>query len=168
MKKLLLTTLLAFISLTAPWRLMALGAETMVMRPGHVRSQAGQDKYWLAQDLEVRLNRMGWKVLYTPKLVENSNALGLTSYFERTIQIEESLSWNERYSVLAHEAGHTQQPFRLTPEQGEVFAESVSTLMAGSGIREHARYLASLKPNVLEVLFVLWPDIYKAAATLEE
>lgn len=166
--KRLLITLIAVLTLIAPWRLLTLGTEALVMRAGNVRTSPGTDKYWLVQDLEVRLRRFGWKVTYVKGLMDNANAFGMTIPDDRSILVDESLSWNERYSVLLHEAGHTQQPFRMTQEQAEVFAESVAALMADDGLREHARYLAGLKPNVVPTLAVLWPDVYRAAANLTE
>jgi hypothetical protein len=164
----LVIVLALFAAYLAPWRLIALGAQSIYMRPGLVHTAAGTDHYWDAKDLENRLRRFGWSVAYDKGLIENSGAYGMTQFFERKITVDDSLSWNERYAVLLHEAGHTQQPYRLTTGQGEVFAESVSALAGTGGLREHARYLAGLKADVLPVLLIHWSDIYRAADNLRE
>jgi hypothetical protein len=164
----LVIVLALFAAYLAPWRLIALGALSIYMRPGLVHTAAGTDHYWDAKDLENRLRRFGWSVTYVEGLMTSSNAFGMTLFGDRKIHVDESLSWDERYYVLLHEAGHTQQPFRLTTEQGEVFAEAVAALTARNGLREHARYLAGLKADVLPVLLIHWSDIYRAADNLRE
>ena len=165
MRRLLLVLSLLLV-LLAPWRLIALTTEALWMSPGLERERQTNTRYWDVQDLEQRLRRLGWTVSYERDLMKNSNAFGITTFWDRRIQIDSALSWDERYTVLAHEAGHTLQPLRLTEQQAEVFAESVSLVLCHDGVREHARYLANLKADLIPTLLVYWPEVYRAADTL--
>ena len=167
MKRLVLALLVTLIAFHAPWRLMALGVETVLMSPAHTRTSDGDDKYWKALDLELKLISLGWEVSYQPRLSLNGQEVyGLTDPGPRIVLIDARLHWNARLAVLAHEAGHIMSPMGLTREQGEVFAESVGALVSHDGLREHARYLADVKAEVL-VMAIFWRDIYRAAAVLE-
>lgn len=141
-------------------------AETMVTSAGKVRLKIGNDKYWECLDLQQTLGGLGWRVTYEKDLMGTSGIFGDMDPNRRVIRIDASLSWNERFEVLAHEGAHTLQPYRLTENQAEVFAESVSMLVAHDGLREHARYLATMRGDLL-VMIAYWPDIYRAAAVLE-
>ena len=152
----------------APWKLMALGIEALWMHPGNVRMNAGGDQYWDVKDLESRLKRFGWKITYRDKLIEEENVYGMTEPVTREITIDAGLSWNERYSVLLHEAAHTLHPWRMSNQEAEVFAESVSAIVDPQGFGEHARYLASLKPEIIPVMVIYWREIYRTADILEE
>lgn len=170
MKRTLLVFLLLTIGAHAPWKLMALFAETLVVSPGFTRTDEGQDKYWQCQELIDKLERFGWDVEFVNGL-EAQGIYGLTMVDPvegvRSIKIEETLSWNARYNVLAHEGGHTLVPtWSISRGQNEVFAESVAALMAHDGLREHARYLAKHRGDIF-IMVAFWPEIYRAAATLE-
>lgn len=156
------------LALYAPWRLIVLGVESCFLTPGYVRTESGHDHYWEAKNLAMRLEQLGWTVTYQANLVEEHGALGLTRFSDRTITIEDTLSWNERYSILAHEGAHTLQPVRMTGGQKEVFAEAVSLLVMQNGYREHARYLSSMRADVFTVLLTEWPAIYRTATMLRE
>ena len=162
-KLVVLTVLLTVIALHAPWRLSVLTVETLMMQPGYLRLPTGASDYWRVKDLEDRLTFMGWTISYQP---DSPHYYGVTSFNNRSIVINESLSWNARYMVLAHEGAHALQPPRLTQEQSEIFAESVAALVTGWHIREPARYMASLKGDLL-IVVVYWREIYRAANTLQ-
>ena len=162
-KLILLSVLLTFVALHAPWRLSWLAIETLVMQPGYLRMPQGVDSYWHVKDLEARLTILGWTISYQP---DSERYYGVTSYNQHTIVINESLSWNAKYAVLAHEGGHALQPPRLTQEQSEIFAESVAALVTGWKVREPARYMASLKGDLL-IMAVYWQEIYRAANMLQ-
>ncbi len=164
-KKLILVLLLAFIVEHAPWRLATLLAESLILTPSRARMVDGVDQYWHVLDLTDRLARLGYEVQYVPDLAKEHEAWGITNPQLRIIVIDDSLSWNARMAVLAHEAGHTQMIGRFTEGQSEVLAESVSALISHNGLREHARYLAQLRADMW-VAVVYWPDIYRAAELL--
>lgn len=166
MRRLLSVILLTLLALTIPWRLAALFAEALVVSPGLTRTQSGTDDYWAALDLQARLERLGWAVQYKPGLADDCGCYGLTSFHSRDIYIEDALSWNARFAVLAHEAGHTLEPPRLTENQGEVFAEAVATLIARDGLRDHARYLASMRGDLFTMV-AYEREIYATVATLQ-
>lgn len=161
---LLVTSVISF-----PWKLSALALESFVIEPSVVQQHADNDKYWDVKTLTVRLRiRYGFEVEYVPNLLLTEHAYGVTyAWPKRLIQIDDSLSWSERYRVLTHEAAHVLQPMRMTDQENEVFAESVSALITHDGLVEHARYLSEFK-SVLPVTFLFrWRDIYKAAEQLE-
>lgn len=169
MKRILLALLLAFVLEHAPLRLIALVAQTFVVSPGAVQLTDSNEGYWKAVGLEARLAPLGWDVEFRSKLESNGSTLyGATIPSEHEILIDADLHWSARFAVLAHEAGHTMQPWWLRKEQGECFAEAVATLMSGDGIREHARYLAPLKWTCAEIVISEWRAIYHAAAVLED
>lgn len=169
MKKTLLALLTLLILAHAPWRLMALVSETLVLSPTQLRFSQANDKYWDAIDLEVRLIGLGYEVGYHRGLeLQGQAAYGLTSVGAHTVSVDADLHWNARYAVLAHEAGHILEPIWCSTRQGEAFAEMVSALVSHDGLREHARYLASMKVDVLMMALTEWPAIYHAAATLED
>lgn len=169
MKKLVLALLLAYIVDRTPWTLLALTAEAMVLRPNLTRVVKGNDQYWQVGQLQGRLKSLGWSVSYKPHLSYNGvEVYGLTDTDERTIIIDGDLEWNTRYAVLAHEGGHTLQPGWHNYEMEECFAEAVATLVAGGGIREHARYLAAHKASLLMLLLFDSARVYHAAAVLQD
>lgn len=151
-----------------PWKLAVLGVEALAMTPSVVQQRADHDHYWDVQTLEVRLQvRFGYEVAYVPGLLDESHVYGRTMWWpKRLIEIDESLSWSERWRVLTHEAGHVLQPQRLSTQEKEVFAESVSALLAKDGLREHARYMAEVKAAIPLTLLIYWPEIYQAAEVL--
>lgn len=167
MKKILLVLLLAFTLEHAPFRLAAVSVQALVMPSGYTRlDMNGTDRYWQTLDLDLRLTKLGWKVSYEKNLLEQHSAYGMTSFRDRTIQIDERLNWNARFAVLAHEGGHTLQPtYSMSLGQAEVFAESVAMLVEGRGQTRHARYLAMWRPDLITAL-VYWQEIYKAAGLL--
>jgi hypothetical protein len=166
MKRIAIALLLAFALEHAPFRLAALVTETLVMKPGPVRVVHPNDRFWDAIDLETRLLSMGWQVMYRPIL--GAGLFGVTDSRQHTITVDSSLKWNARYAVLAHEAAHTLQPFWLSTEQGEAFAEIVSMLLCHDGLREHARYLADKKVDVVLVALVEGAAAYHAVAVLTD
>lgn len=168
MKKTIATVLLTLIVVFAPWRLFVVVAETIVMKPGHLRETQRVDGYWQAMELEARLIALGWVISYQSNVnYEGQEAYGITNNTVHQITIDENLRWNDRLAVLAHEAGHTQQPGWAGTAEGEAFAEMVATLVCHCGFREHARYLARVKVETLLMAFTEWDNIYAAAATLE-
>ena len=160
-----LALLAVHIAAAFPWRLATLAAETLLTNPSRTeRMRQGNDKFWEFLDLESRLERRGWDVSIGGL---PAGIAGMTNQRSRTIVVAEGLGWNERYSTLAHEGAHTLQPEALFENhaQEEVFAESVATLIAHDGIREHARYLARYKADILTMV-AFWHDIYRAAEEL--
>lgn len=163
-----LVILIVMLALVFPWRLAMMAAEALWMEPTMIQQRADHDHYWDVQTLEARLKlRYAFEVKYVPGLLEDEHVYGMTMYWpERVITIDAGLSWSERWRVLTHEAGHVLQPMRLSNQGHEVWAESVSMLLAHDGIREHARYLAELKADVPLTLLVYWQEIYRAADQL--
>jgi hypothetical protein len=157
-------------ALHAPWRLWALVAESFILQPGLTRTAQDDSKYWDVKALEFRLKGLGWHIEYAEALSYNGQeAYGVTIPADHKIFIESGLHWTPRYAVLMHEGGHTLQPWWLTTmAQSECFAESVAMLASHDGVREHARYLARYKLDLLLLTITEWPAIYRAAALLSE
>lgn len=156
------------IALSAPWKLMVVATEAMFLTPGYSRMNSpGTEQYWDALALQSRLGSLGWEVSFESGLGEKG-MYGLTNSDEHAVLIEDSLTWNGRYNILAHEGGHTMQPSWVRPgPQSEIFAESVAALMGKDGLIEHARYMARYRAD-LHVLIYMWPSIYHAAAVLQD
>lgn len=146
-----------------PWRIMRLGVGAAFAQPQQYQTSQGSGSYWQEQLLEAKLLEAGYVVTYAPILREG--ALGRTIYQEHTIQLERSLSWDDKYAVLGHEAGHALSPLYLRGggAEAEVFADAVSVLICRCGHGNAARYLASARGS-LPTLFWYWPDIYRVAA----
>jgi hypothetical protein len=126
--------------------------------------RVGDDLYWPAQELQAVLSVVnGVTVTYG----DSHGYDGLTQH--RSIVISESMEWNARMEVLAHEAGHVLQPNGLTQAEGEVFAEGVAYLVlrhyGHDRIELHAHYLAARKSG-LYVLENYATDIKHAAGVL--
>lgn len=156
--------LLVVLVMLFPWRLASLTASVFLARPGLVHVSEDESHYWDAQQMEARLDDLGWKVVYDPTL-RARNMYGLTVPQTHTIYIDEHLHWTWRYAVLAHEGAHVIQPAWMDEAEGEVFAECVSTLVAGFEV-EHASYLAHRKLTFLEVMLVEHDAMYAAANVL--
>lgn len=157
------------VSMLAPWKLMVVASEAMFMTPGMSRlDDRGTDQYWDALALASRIHSLGWDVSYQPGMLAEG-LLGLTVPDDHTVMVEQSLTWNGRYNILAHEGGHTIQPGWIhSDEQGEIFAESVAAVMSKNGLSEHARYLARYRMELIPTLIFMWPSIYHAAAVLQD
>lgn len=169
MKRLTLFLLLTFLTVSAPWRLMAVGAEMFFVQPGSTHLTQTTTHYWEAEALETRLMSLGWSVVYANGIIANgAPAYGVTVMREHAIAVDASLRWDERFAVLAHEAGHTHQPFWVDGIEADCFAESVAVVLAHDGFREHARYLASRRWTCAAVMIAEWQAIYHAAATLKD
>jgi len=128
--------------------------------------RTGNDLYWPAQELQAVLFVInGARVVYGSA----EGYSGITYWETRQIAIDERLSWNARFEVLAHEAGHVLQPQGLTQIEGEVFAEGVAYLVlrhyGHDRIELHAYYLAARKSG-LDVLEHYATDIRHAARVL--
>lgn len=152
-----------------PWRLAAIGAESFLVSPGMLRQTQSNSHYWECQTLEIRLARKyGWKIEYVPGLMDSdASAYGVTDPRARTIYVDASLSWDERYLVLLHEGAHALQPFaRMNTGEKEVFAESVAALLSPKGVRESARYMSTMKIDVVLTMLFNWRDIYHVADEL--
>ena len=165
-KHAVVTLLLAGIILYAPWRLMVLTYYVFTTPAAMVESDPGHTRYWDAQNLQVRLERLGWTVEYASSLHEG--VYGGTTFHTRSIQILDSLSWNARFAVLAHEGGHTLQPGWANHGHGEAFAETVAALVTRSNYRNHARYLARVRGDYLIMIITDYPALYRAASMLED
>jgi hypothetical protein len=152
-----------------PWRLLHLAAEVAVMRPDFTRMPTTNTHYWEARRLETKLEWLGYQVFYEKDLnAMGRPAFGLTDRSEHIVRIDKDLSWDGRYLVLAHEAGHVVAPGWLQGPDGEVFAESVAVLIDEDGIRESARYLSDSKSNFFFTSLAEWRAIYHAAALLTD
>lgn len=157
------------VAIHAPWRVMMLAAEVLVMAPGRVHVDQGTQHYWDALSLESKLETLNYGVSYAHGLeVDGQEAYGVTDMEAHTITIDAELSWNARLAVLAHEGGHTLQPGWVTSRQAEAFAETVAMLVSHDGYREHARYLAHMRMDALFMMVVEWPAMMHAAAVLED
>lgn len=169
MRKWVLAFVLAGLMVHMPWKVAATVVEAEWLRPGRAHLTQRTDAYWRALSLEARLVNLGYTVTYKHGLsYMGVEAYGLTVRSTHQIFIEESLSWNDRFAVLAHEGGHVFEPGWLVGWQSDVFAEMVAMLVADDGIREHARWLAGAKLDVLVVGLAAWPEVYHAAAVLSE
>lgn len=169
MKSHLLAVLLTLILAFAPWRLVALAGETMMMRPSISHFTSRDDLYYEALALEARLLALGYSVKYQTGLnFMGQEAWGLTVPTEHQIYVEERLHWNARYAVLAHEAGHVLQPDWVDREEGDAFAEIVAALVTHDGLREHARFLARSKGAFLITAIAGWQEAYHAADLLTD
>lgn len=167
MKRILLTVLTVFILAHAPWRLMSVAVDAFVVRPGFTQISSGDERYWDALQVEANIVRLGYRVEYAPNLIsDGQRAYGITVYHERMVYIDESLHWNMRLAVLAHEGGHILAPWAMNEGQEEIFAEAVSAVVTGES-REHARYMSSRKQEIF-TMFAFWTRIYRAAALLVE
>lgn len=163
--RILLFVLALHVAALIPWRLAILGAEAAVVQPGLMHLTTDDDLYWDAMYLEAKMAEVGYTVEYVDGLMD-AGAYGRTTWDKHTIVIDDSLHWNNRYAVLAHEAGHVLSPLYLrSGQEREVFAEAVATLVCRCGYRENARYLASARGS-LSTLFWYYPDIYRTAAFL--
>jgi len=163
--QILLLVLTLHLALAFPWRLAILGVEAANVRPGLTRVSNDDSFYWETMSLESKMIEVGYTVEYVDGLMA-AGAYGRTIYQPHKIIIERALHWNERYLVLAHEAGHALSPAYLRQEpESEVFAEAVANLVCRCGYRENARYLASARGS-LSTLFWYYPDIYRVAAFL--
>lgn len=130
------------------------------------RSAPGVHLYWQAQRLEHVLSFVnGATITYGPL----ADSYGVTNTQTRQIHIDDTLSWNGRFEVLTHEAGHLLQPGRLNSVEAEVFAEGVSYLVLRhykhDRLELHAHYLSSRKAG-LHVLREFATDIRYAAQIL--
>jgi hypothetical protein len=176
MKKKFLALLLAgYIALATPWKLAALMVETFYVHPGLTRMTQTHTRYWDVAILKERIEALGYTVKFTkdltmPSMFQSIRVYGLTEKGggKASIQVDEGLSWDMRYDVLAHEGGHIFQSERYSEEESEAFAEAVATIVTHNGLREHARYLASHKLALFTVLLLDSAKVYRAAAVLTE
>lgn len=171
MKRTVLALLAAFILAHAPWRLAALAVEVVSMHPSPNRTaRLGNNNYWTAMELEAKAIHLGYEVKYTKDLRYLGRPMwGTTDTDEHVIEINTELSWNGRANVLAHELAHVLQPGWLQDEaQADAFAETVATLVAHDGLREHARYLSRDKGAFVLVALTEWQRIYHAVTFLED
>jgi hypothetical protein len=169
MKHILAGALALLVILYTPFRLVAVTTEAIFMHPGDTHMSQDTDRYWDVLELEARLVGMSWAVGYeAPLSFMGQSAYGLTNTGEHTIRVDANLRWNARLAVLAHEGGHTLEPWWCDRDQGEVFAEMVATLVAKDGFREHARYLSRTKGTAVMMLILEWQSVYHAAAVLED
>ena len=164
-----LGVVLAWLWTVTPFRIMALAAETFWVHPSDAHYSTGTDHYWDALTLEATLESRGWAVGYADNLVfYGVPAWGLTNPVQHVIYVDRSLYWNARFAILAHEAGHTMQPSWLNQEEADCFAESVSALVARDDLRSHAHYLARARWTCIGTMLAAFPEMYRAAATLED
>lgn len=161
----LLAVLATLVVEHAPWRLMALLAEVPFVDKTAVRLPDQNTRYWDVQDLEQQLREQGWTVEYTSELDEGTK--GETDSRARSIRLSDKLPWDARLAVLAHEAGHTQQPVWATHNQSEAYAELAAALIAHDGLREHARYLARMRGDVFLLAVMEWRALYRTAESME-
>lgn len=167
-RTLVLTALLAVIAVGAPWRLLRMTADVLVMKAGPTRFSQDDDQFWDAQRMERKIRSFGYEVNYQHGLNWMSQPVyGLTIKSEHSVSVEADLHWNARYAVLTHEAGHILSPHYLDRSMDDVFAESVAALVTG-GLPEHARYLTDNKLLFLSTAVQEWQSMYHAAAVLQD
>jgi hypothetical protein len=158
---------LSLIVAWVPWRMAVLTAHTVLVAPGPWRVPGGHDRYWDVLALQDQLAMSGWTVSYeTPVFIGHLPVYGVTNSHARAITVDSTLGWNARLAVLSHEAGHAWQPPWFSPSQGQAFAESVSALVSRDGYREHARYLAWHKSDLLFVAIFEHARVYRVARIL--
>lgn len=168
MRRIILALLVAYIVTSAPWRLIWLTGYVLTTSATLVHMPDTNIRYWETLDLEQRLIKLGWTITYKPpSQMDDGGLYGSTEFHTRQIDILDSLSWDGRFSVLAHEGGHTLQPGWANHGRGEAFAEAVAMLMTGDRTREHARYLARMRGDYLLMVITEWQSIYHAASVLE-
>lgn len=167
MKKFIVGSILTYLLIMIPWRLLLLGVGVLVNHPGYVQTRTDNDDYWKAKDLEWFLTSKGWEVKYFDKKAsEMDDVYGLTSYHQHTIFIDDSLSWSARYDVMVHEGAHTLQSPWYGKGQEEVFAESVAYLVGHENLGTHSRYLSGFKGDFMFMLMFESNKIYAAADLL--
>lgn len=176
MRVAVLGAVLGFLLVLLPWRLATLGVRTLTSRPHIEVHLLGTNVwYWQVMELEAHLVERGWRVAYEklPPRFYGKTCLGpepfgpcLRADADRLIVVNNTLAWDDRYETLAHEAGHTFQPYGLEFSKGqqEMFAEAVAALVTGR-YREPAHYLAVYRADVLTLL-VYQSDIYHAVGEL--
>jgi hypothetical protein len=176
MRKYILASILALVLCFVPWRLYALLGETFFVHPGLTRTVETNKRYWDVAILQERIEELGYPVKYTPGLTVQINMFQMMPVYGVTrknngnvsIEVEEGLSWDARYAVLAHEGGHIFQSEIYSGAEGEAFAEAVAMLVSHDGIREHARYLSNKKWALFTIIALDSDKIYRAAAVLQE
>lgn len=170
MKKYAAAILVAFVLSHAPYRVMGLLVTTLMVTPSHIHLPQGNAAYWKVQSLEARMQALGWTVVYqTNPHMGFAGAYGLTVGQSHIIWIDPHLSWDGRYNVLAHEAGHVMAPGWVNPDQNEIFAEVVAALVVRDSWWTHARYLSRYNRGEFLLMAVLnWPSMYRAAAVLND
>jgi hypothetical protein len=166
MRTLILTALVGYSLLHIPYRLILLTGYVLTQPATLVQMPNTNGRYWDAQDLTHRLHRLGWTVEYkSPDTLQG--AYGITYLETREIFVDESLSWDARYWVLAHEAGHTLQPGWANHGHGEAWAETVSALITKEGFAQHAKYIARVKGEYLLMVLTEYKQLYRAVAVME-
>lgn len=169
MRKRILLALALVIAISAPWRLIGLGAEIFMVRPNAAYFTQDDSSYWQALELETRLHGLGWDVGYRPNISMGGQPVyGLTNTREHAILVDADLHWTARYRVLAHEAGHTLQPIWVDNVQADCFAEAVAAVVVRQGLREHARFMAGARWTCVGLMLAESSAIYHAAALLED
>lgn len=166
-KSFILGVLLTWLWVLIPFHLFALSIESFVRRPGSTQMPSGNAAYWQALDLEARVIALGWEVGYDHPLTANGiNVYGFTDPTRHLVKVDSALSWDARYLVLAHEAGHTLAPSWLSYAEHECFAEATAFLVVGDSRTEHGRYLSGSRWTCLGVYLTDYPSVYTAAALL--
>jgi hypothetical protein len=147
---------------------MRLTADVLAVQAGPLQLKTDDDQYWKVVRLEAKMRWLGYETSYEPDLnYMGSKVYGLTNTNDHHIYVEGNLHWNDRYAVLAHEAGHVLQPGYLDRSEADIFAETVSVLVAGN-YRESARWLATSRGTYLFTTLGEWRLEYAAAEFLLE
>lgn len=126
--------------------------------------------YWSAWRVQRILeSQMGVTVQYDSPGLEG--AAGMTIPSTRHIFIDPAQHWTTRFETLVHEAAHLLQPHLDLPADREMFAESVSYMVAihdgdHGALGRSSRYLSGVK-NSLHILRDYRAEILRAAQFLE-
>lgn len=167
-RTLVVSILLAWLWALTPVRLLLLSADSFLHHPGMTRVETGNDAYWKVLDLSMRMGALGWDVGFEHPLDLNGLIIyGVTDPTRHTIRVDSALSWDARYAVLAHEAGHTLAPPGLSYPEHECFAEAVAYVYVGDRATEHGRYLSSSRWTCLGLYLSDSSSIYAAVALLK-
>lgn len=152
-----------------PLRTMQRLANQRTAISGHLTTTTDDQFYNEANRLALIIQHdLGAKLLFGQP--ESPEALGETSYEDRSIVIQAKLHWTARFETMTHEAGHLLcPPFQVSSDR-EVCAEAVGGLTdfyAGDvgALQRSADYLTFHKGS-LHILSDYRQDIIRAAKFL--
>lgn len=166
MRRVVVSVLLTLLVLLMPWRVMRLTVAMLLTKPSAPQMVSGDDRQHDTELLAMRLGELGYDVTFEGELsIWGQAVYGYTDKTHHVIKVDEALSWNARYAVLAHEGAHVFQPIG-TRADAECFADAVAYLVADDGTRTHAQYLSRSKFDCALENIAFWPEEYAAARLL--
>lgn len=151
------------------WRLEH-RARRISLRDARFRTDPGSSRYWGALALEARIeSTLNASVTYGDPGEQIAGYAGRGENGRLRVAVDQKLSWNDRFSVLAHEGGHLLLTGADEAGAQEVFCDGVSFLTArryGYDNLEQTAYHLAMYPDSLHALSDLRGDISWAADVL--